>query len=212
MRRDSEVKWYDAPIVIIDLETTGFSKPVNIVEIGAVRYERGELVDRYEALVRPARSIDYGAQKVHGISDRDVAHQPTFAERYETLRAFCRDAIPASYGDCDRRWLHEELDRMRAKALIIDESVPAFSRSWGPWLDLLMWARELWPQKERGRHTLEAMCERHEVPLAKSHRAIDDAEGAAGLMWAWQRDGWLPDCSITELFRGGTAGPTDFTD
>jgi DNA polymerase III epsilon subunit-like protein len=193
------VKWYDAPIVVVDFETTGFRPPRCIIEVGAVRYERGEEVDRLECLVKPMARIEKGATEVHGLSDADVFNQPTFRERYEALRGFFRGAVPASYGAYDQRVLHEELERMRKTAAAVDEQIPAFSLSWGPWLDVLGWARELYPIRGKGRHKLANVASYYEIELRKEHRAIDDAVAAAQLLWHWHNEGWLPDVGIAEM-------------
>jgi DNA polymerase III epsilon subunit family exonuclease len=65
--------------VVFDLETTAM-KPENgyIVDIAAVRVRNGEVVDRFESLVNPGRSIV--GHQIHGLSDEDVSNAPTAAE------------------------------------------------------------------------------------------------------------------------------------
>ena len=55
-------------------------KPENgyIVDIAALRVRDGKVVDRFESLVNPGRSIV--GHQIHGISDDDVANAPTAAE------------------------------------------------------------------------------------------------------------------------------------
>jgi len=58
--------------VIFDLETTAM-KPENgyIVDLAALRVKDGEVVDRFESLVNPGRSIV--GHQIHGLTDGDVA-------------------------------------------------------------------------------------------------------------------------------------------
>jgi DNA polymerase III epsilon subunit family exonuclease len=65
--------------VVFDLETTAM-KPENgyIVDIAALRVSNGQVVDRFESLVNPGRSIV--GHQIHGLSDEDVANAPTAAE------------------------------------------------------------------------------------------------------------------------------------
>ncbi len=65
--------------VVFDLETTAM-KPENgyIVDIAALRVSGGKVVDRFESLVNPGRSIV--GHQIHGLADEDVANAPTAAE------------------------------------------------------------------------------------------------------------------------------------
>ncbi len=65
--------------VVFDFETTAM-KPENgyIVDLAALRVRDGQVVDRFESLVNPGRSIV--GHQVHGLSDEDVANAPTAAE------------------------------------------------------------------------------------------------------------------------------------
>ncbi len=65
--------------VVFDVETTAM-KPENgyIVDLAALRVRDGQVVDRFESLVNPGRSIV--GHQVHGIHDEDVANAPTAAE------------------------------------------------------------------------------------------------------------------------------------
>lgn len=191
------VKWYDAPIAVMDFESTGFKRPMHIVEIGVIRYEDGSEVVRMSELVSSPKPIEPGASAVHGIKDEDIADCPTFEEHYPALTEILTGAIPASYGPYDRRILHEELGRLPGP---VDRSVPAYSLEWGPYLDILGWARQLHPgTRGKGAHTLGAMVERYGVTLEKSHRAADDALAAADLLWLWRNR--LPDVSLSKLLR-----------
>jgi polyribonucleotide nucleotidyltransferase len=65
--------------VVFDLETTAM-KPEQgyIVDIAALRLRDGQVVDRFESLVNPGRTIV--GHQVHGISSDDVANAPTAAD------------------------------------------------------------------------------------------------------------------------------------
>src|SRR6266566_811440 len=65
----------------------------DIVEIGAAKVADGEIVDRFHALVRPARPISAGATRVHGYTDADVRDARPFAEVWPAFREFVGDAI-----------------------------------------------------------------------------------------------------------------------
>jgi len=65
--------------VVFDVETTAM-KPENghIVDLAALRVKDGKVVDRFESLVNPGRSIV--GHQIHGLTDSDVAGAGTAAE------------------------------------------------------------------------------------------------------------------------------------
>ena len=77
--------------VVFDLETTAM-KPEHgyIVDIAALRVRNGEVVDRFESLVNPGRSIV--GHQIHGLSDEDVASAPTAAEVLPRFAEWVGDA------------------------------------------------------------------------------------------------------------------------
>jgi DNA polymerase III epsilon subunit family exonuclease len=77
--------------VVFDLETTAM-KPENgyIVDIAALRVSGGKVVDRFESLVNPGRSIV--GHQIHGLSDEDVANAPTAAEILPRFAEWVGDA------------------------------------------------------------------------------------------------------------------------
>ena len=68
----------------IDIETTGLeqSKGHRIIEFAALIYDLDtrKKVAQFVQRINPQRSIDPGAQAVHGISFEDVEHCPTWEE------------------------------------------------------------------------------------------------------------------------------------
>ena len=63
--------------IVIDIETTGFGEKARIVELAAVKFNNGKVVDYFDTLVNPLIPIPPFATKVHGIRDADVADAPT---------------------------------------------------------------------------------------------------------------------------------------
>ena len=77
--------------VVFDVETTAM-KPENgyIVDIAALRVRDGQVVDRFDSLVNPGRTIV--GHQVHGISDADVASAPTAADILPRFAEWVGDA------------------------------------------------------------------------------------------------------------------------
>ncbi|GEM_PF-6740178 len=82
------------PFVFIDIETTGGSaRQSRITEIGALRVENGEITRRFSQLLDPEQPIPYFITKLTGITNRMVAHQPTFADIADELEDMFDGAI-----------------------------------------------------------------------------------------------------------------------
>jgi len=78
---------------IIDIETNG-SKPANsqVIEIGAVMVQSGEIVDRFETFVECTYLPEY-ITKITGIEPKDLIDAPSRREALTKLREFMGDAI-----------------------------------------------------------------------------------------------------------------------
>ncbi|MEP7158590.1 MAG: exonuclease domain-containing protein, partial [Chloroflexota bacterium] len=69
----------DKPFVVFDVETTSRDvKQGSLVEIGAVKVNKGKIEDRWSTLVNPGYSIV--GRQLHGITDEDVKDAPTPAQ------------------------------------------------------------------------------------------------------------------------------------
>src|SRR5213078_2321140 len=80
--------------VTFDLETTDKEAELcEVVEIGAARVVKGEIVARFHSLVQPYQPITPGATAIHGYTDRDVRDARSFAEVWPEFRAFIGDDI-----------------------------------------------------------------------------------------------------------------------
>lgn len=76
----------DRPLVFFDLETTGLSVSRDrIVELAVIRLTPGGDVFERVRRFNPGIPIPAGATAVHGISDADVAGEPTFARVARSL-------------------------------------------------------------------------------------------------------------------------------
>jgi DNA polymerase III epsilon subunit family exonuclease len=86
----------NAEFVVFDLETTAM-KPENgyIVDVAALKVKNGEVIDRFESLVNPGRSIV--GHQIHGISDDDVANAPTAADVLPRFAEWVGDAAVVAH-------------------------------------------------------------------------------------------------------------------
>ncbi len=82
----------DKPLAFFDLETTGVSvQSDRIVEIAVVKFLPRGGTKEFSHKVNPEMSIPAEATAVHGITDADVALEPTFAQLALRLMEFLRD-------------------------------------------------------------------------------------------------------------------------
>ena len=58
-------------LVFFDIETTGFSAENDrIIEIGAVRVEKGQITDKFSVFVNPQTPIPFEIEKLTGIGGK----------------------------------------------------------------------------------------------------------------------------------------------
>lgn len=157
----------DGEFVVFDLETTGFSPNTNeIIEIGAVKIKKGEIIDRFSSFVRPLKGIPFEVQKLTGILPEMTAD----AERIESVlpkfMAFAGESILVAHNaQFDAGFLRANLGRLGA------------GRLENPVLDTLGLARGLLPNLKN--HKLNTLAKEFGVPLDNHHRAVDDAEATS---------------------------------
>ena len=95
---DSENQDLDSRFVVFDIETTGFSA-VNdrIIEIGAVKVDGGQIVDRYSTFVNPERPIPFEIEKLTGIHDGMVESADVIEDILPKFMEFCQDCIMVAH-------------------------------------------------------------------------------------------------------------------
>ena len=157
--------------IVLDTETTGLSTADGhrIIEIGCI-----ELVDRritgrdYHRYLNPDRDIDEGAERVHGISIKDLEGQPRFPEIAGELLEFLAGAeLVIHNAEFDVGFLEHELRLMGHDKPTITAHASV--------LDTLGLAREMHPGQ---RNNLDALCKRYEVDASNRdlHGALIDAD------------------------------------
>jgi DNA polymerase-3 subunit epsilon len=71
----------DQPLVIFDLETTGFNPSIDrIVEVALIKVHPNGNEDEWSSLINPGIQIPKEVTEVHGISNETVTDAPLFAE------------------------------------------------------------------------------------------------------------------------------------
>ena len=147
--------------VLVDLETTGFRPGVNhILEVGCIKIQKGQEVDRFQSLIRPPHSVSKRITKLTGIDNEMVADAPTFEEIAQKLWDFLKDEIIVGHNvRFDINFLYENfLETLNVK----------FSNDF---VDTLPLSRKVYPSFES--HKLEDIAEQLKIE-SEHHRAIAD--------------------------------------
>ena len=70
-------QWLGREPVYLDTETTGLNNTAEVCDIAVVNHDGEILLD---TLVKPTKQIPAAATRIHGISNSDVAHAPSFVD------------------------------------------------------------------------------------------------------------------------------------
>lgn len=166
------VRWVLDPAqayVVVDVETTGGrGEQHRVTEIGAVKVVSGEIVERFQTLLNPQRTIPPGITRLTGITPAMVADAPVFADIADSLAAFLEGAIFVAHNvDFDYRFIGQEFRRLGRSFRM-------------PKLCTCASMRKLYPR--HASYGLAALCAAYDIPLTSHHRALCDAEAAAQLL------------------------------
>ncbi|HIT90049.1 MAG TPA: PolC-type DNA polymerase III [Candidatus Merdenecus merdavium] len=152
----------DDTYIVFDIETTGFS-PINnrIIEIGAVKVEKGKIVDRYSTFVNPDVPIPFEIEKLTGINDQMVMDAPMIQKVLPEFLEFCQGGIMVAHNaSFDMSFIEHNCER---EGLTIDVTV----------VDTVSLARILLPSLNR--YKLDTVAKALGISLDNHHRAVDDA-------------------------------------
>ncbi|MBU1667448.1 3'-5' exonuclease [bacterium] len=97
---------------VIDIETNG-SKPetAQVIEVGAVMVQNGEIIDRFESFVECAFLPEY-ITKITGIVPEDLVDAPSRLEVLSNLRIFMDNAVFVAHNaNFDYGFLNHSFDR-----------------------------------------------------------------------------------------------------
>ncbi|MBT8092839.1 MAG: VRR-NUC domain-containing protein [Gammaproteobacteria bacterium] len=155
--------------VVVDVETTGGRGDSHrVTEIGAVKLQDGEIIDRFQTLLNPQRLIPANITRLTGISPAMVANAPYFPDIADEFLEFMTDAIFVAHNvEFDYGFISREYRRI--------------GRSFRfPKLCTCASMRKLYPGYRS--YSLAALCQHFDIKLKHHHRALCDAEAAAELL------------------------------
>lgn len=168
--RPSDLKLLDTTYVVFDLETTGFNAggTDSIIEIGAVKINNGEIIDRFDELINPGRKLPAKITELTNITDdmlKDKDNEENAIKRFMKWA----DNLP--------------MVAHNAKFDVSFISMAHSTYNLGEFKNTVIDTLELSRALDTGyaRHSLSALVKRYEVPWDESahHRGDYDAEGTA---------------------------------
>jgi DNA polymerase-3 subunit epsilon len=153
----------DAPLAIVDLETTGTHAAADrITEIAVLEVDGRDAVSAWSTLVNPGRAIPADIQALTGIDAQMVARAPRFAELAEALHErLAGRVLVAHNARFDYGFLRREFDRAGLKYHARTVCTVRLSR-------------RLYPHEPR--HDLDSVIARHGLACRARHRALGDAD------------------------------------
>jgi DNA polymerase III subunit epsilon len=159
-----------APLAIVDLETTGTRAASDrVTEIGVLEVDGFEVSTEWSTLVNPGVAVPSEIQALTGITPAMLGQAPRFAELADELQERLAGRIFIAHNArFDHGFLRREFERvgMRFQPRAVCG---------------VKLARRLYP-REHG-HDLDSLIARHGIACAERHRALPDAQA----LWEFLR-------------------------
>ncbi len=157
------------PYAVIDIETTGGRANLHrITEIGLVKMVNGEVVDQWQTLINPERSIPRMITSLTGITNDMVQDAPLFADIAEELDEITSDCIFVAHNvNFDYGFIREEFARLGRP----------FKR---PKICTVQQMRKHY--KGLKSYSLANLTSYFNIEMTRHHRALSDAVAAAELL------------------------------
>jgi DNA polymerase-3 subunit epsilon/ATP-dependent DNA helicase DinG len=172
--------------VALDTETTGFNPEQDaILEVGAVRFQAEQNLDKFHRLVNPGRPLPPRIERLTGIDGTSLSDAPSFDEIADDLREFVGDSVIVGHS------VGFDLKFLRRHGLPLSNS----------WLDTFELAGILMPRtvlRPKGSYGLGGLADELNIPFANRHRALADAEAARDLLRALMERGSSLSLEILE--------------
>jgi len=185
---DLSTPLFDVIFCVLDLETTGGS-PLDcaITEIGAVKYQGGDLIGTFQTLVDPGLPIPPSITILTGISESMVIDAPRIGEALPSFLEFIGDSVVVGHNvRFDLSFLRAAISRLGYQPLSNDS------------VDTAGLARRLVRDEVRNLR-LQTLSAHFRSPVAPIHRALEDARATAHVFHGL-------------LERAGTLGVTNLDD
>ena len=170
-------------LVAIDLETTGLDPAQDeIIEIGAVRFHDGVVIDEFRRLIDPGRPLPTLVTSLTGIRDEDLVGAPKIQAVLPQMLAFVGNSPWMAHNvGFDASFLQRQG--------ILQNNLR---------IDTYELASVLLPRAPR--YNLTSLTSLFDFDIGSAHRALYDAKATAYLYWVlWQKALELPYATLREI-------------
>ncbi|MBN8649482.1 MAG: 3'-5' exoribonuclease [Caulobacterales bacterium] len=147
--------------VSIDVETAN-NDAASICQIGMVRFEHGEIVEKYNQFINPDCSFLPMNISIHGINAKKVKNAPRFFEIYDEIEKWLSSSVITSHSFFDRSAIFKSIER---DLLIAPNLV---------WIDATTIIRRTWTQYSKRGYGLSNLSRDFEIEFLH-HDACEDA-------------------------------------
>ncbi len=156
-RRDKLNKY-----IVVDIETTGLNPDFDkIIEIGAIKVENNQIVDKFSRLIDPEIKIPHLITEITGIDDSMIAGQDIINNVIPSFVEFCKD-FPIMGHNLPFDYSFLKINAYRLGYEYEKDGI-----------DTLRIARIFLTDLES--RSLENLCKYYGIVNAKAHRAYEDA-------------------------------------
>lgn len=154
--------------VVFDIETTGLNPyECEIIEIGAVKVRDGEIIDRYNQLIRPSKPVPLEIQKLTNITDDMLDDKPSFDEIKDNFLNFIDGKILVAHNaNFDVGFIRYHFGKLGINVT-------------NPFVDTMKMAQDIVEGVRN--YKLDTLTDKLGIKLVSHHRAVDDAEATAYL-------------------------------
>lgn len=165
--------------VCFDLETTGFGKTAEIIDIGAVKVRNGIIIDKFSELVKPINRISGVVTALTGISSKDVENARRISDVLPDFLKFIENDILLGHNIAS-------FDIPIVRRNVAVEMKAAFEPEY---IDTMYLSKAVSGVPD---HKLQTMLDHYGITNARAHRAFEDCEATSKLFDALVADGIMP--------------------
>ena len=153
--------------VICDLEATGLDSEADIIELALLTFENDKVIDVFETLVNPLRSVPEFITNLTGISNRSLKEAPKFYEISEAILSRLEGAVFVSHNtEFDLGLLRKKFSEMGQELKVKEFCTLKVAQFEIPGLS---------------NYNLDALCSFFNIKIEDRHRAIGDARATLSL-------------------------------